>query len=102
MAEFNHSIIRVAVWNLAGFGKPGAASNTTTPSRRAFRQAQGLALMDTEFVTLVEVSPFSYLDDLADNLSNFGLEYNRTIVEQPHGNLHIGFLHKPGIEVINS
>jgi endonuclease/exonuclease/phosphatase family metal-dependent hydrolase len=102
MAEFNHSIIRVAVWNLAGFGKPGASDTTTTPSRRSFRQAQGLALMDAEFVTLVEVSPFGYLDELADNLSNFGLEYKRTIIEQPHGKLHIGFLHKPGITVTNA
>lgn len=102
MAEFNHSIMRVAVWNLAGFAKRGTTPGTASPTRRAFRQAQGLALMDAEFVTLVEVSPASYLDELADNLANFGLEYNRTMIEQPHGNLHIGFLHKPGIEVTNA
>ena len=73
MTTFNHSIIRVAVWNLAGFAKRGTTPGTASPTRRAFRQAQGLALMDAEFVTLVEVSPFGYLDELTMDDTKFTL-----------------------------
>lgn len=101
MTTFNHSIIRAAVWNLAGYTRPGQPVGISARSKKAARQAEGLALLDAEFVTLVEVSPFNYIDTLVQKLQAFGLCYNKTILEQPNGNLHIGFLHKPGIEVTN-
>jgi endonuclease/exonuclease/phosphatase family metal-dependent hydrolase len=101
MANFNHSIMRVAVWNLAGYSRPGEPVGIQDPSRKAFRQAQGLALLDADFVTLVEVSPFAYIKSLVARLERFGLDYEHTILEQQNGNIHIGFLHKPGIAVTN-
>jgi exonuclease III len=101
MTTFNHSIIRAAVWNLAGYTGPGQPVGISPRSKKAHRQAEGLALLDAEFVTLVEISPFDYIETLVAKLQAFGLQYNHTILEQPNGNLHIGFLHKPGIEVTN-
>lgn len=101
MTEFNHSIIRAAVWNLAGFTLPGAPIGISAKSRKAEKQAEGLALLDAEFVTLVEVSPAGYIDTLVRKLADYGVDYNHTILPQRHGNIHIGFLHKPGISVSN-
>jgi hypothetical protein len=101
MTTFSHSIIRAAVWNLAGYTRPGQPVGISPRSKKAKRQAEGLALLDAEFVTLVEISPFDYIDTLVVKLHEFGLDYKHTILEQPNGNLHIGFLHKPGIEVTN-
>ena len=102
MIGFNHSIIRMAVWNLAGFTLPGRSVGISARSNKAGKQAEGLALLDAEFVTLVEVSPFDYIDTLATKLAAFGVDYEKTILPQPQGNIHIGFLHKPGIEVTNA
>ncbi|MEO0904690.1 MAG: GMP synthase, partial [Pseudomonadota bacterium] len=93
MQIFEHTLARVAVWNLAGFGGIDAA--------RMKRQAEGLALLDAELVVLVEVNPVSYIDDLATEIGTYGLHYDTTIVAQP-GNLHIGFLHKKGVAVTNA
>jgi hypothetical protein len=101
MIGFNHSIMQVAVWNLAGYTRPGRPVGISARSKKAERQAEGLAYLDAEFVTLVEVSPFGYIETLVEKLARYGLQYNHTILEQPHGNLHIGFLHKPGIDVGN-
>ncbi len=101
MTEFNHSIIRAAVWNLAGYTQPGKPVGISARSKKAEKQAEGLALLDAEFVTLIEVSPFSYIETLIEKLQKYGVHYDHTIVEQPNGNLHIGFLHKPGITVTN-
>ncbi len=91
-----HAICRVAVWNLAGFG--GIAP--THP--KADRQAEGLALLDADFVTLVEVNPLSHIEVLAQKLSDdFGVDYAHTILPQPNSDLHIGFLHKPEVSVTN-
>ena len=70
-------------------------------SQKAANQAEGLALLDAEFVTLVEVSPVSYIETLVGKLAEYGVEYDYTILPQQSGNIHIGFLHKPGIEVTN-
>ena len=64
------------------------------------RQAEGLALLDAELVTLVEVNPVSYIDALAAEVGQFSLHYDKTILPQT-GGLHIGFLHKKGVEVTN-
>ncbi len=101
MAQFEHSIMRSAVWNLAGFTFDG--QGIRPDSVKAERQAEGLAIMDAEFVTLVEVSPLSHIETLAQKLRDeYGVDYNHTILEQPESSLHIGFLHKPGIEVENA
>ncbi len=92
MQSFQHAVVRIAVWNLAGFG--GISDD------RLEKQIEGLALLDAELVTLVEVNPVSYIDRLAEGLRAKGLEYSHTILEQD-GPLHIGFLHKRGIEVSN-
>lgn len=91
MQTFSHSLARVAVWNLAGFGG--------IDDDRMKRQALGLALLDAELVTLVEVPSRAYLDALATEILSYGVHYETTILEQPHGRLHIGYLHKIGIEV---
>lgn len=101
MTNFNHSIIRAAVWNLAGFTRPGRPVGISARSKKAEKQAEGLALLDAEFVTLVEVSPLNYIETLVERLKTFGVDYNHTILPQKSGNIHIGFLHKPGIEVSN-
>ncbi len=45
----------------------------------------------------------SHIVRLAKLLSdNYGVVYNSTILQQPNGNIHIGFLHKEGVEVSNA
>jgi len=93
MPKFEHAHARIAVWNLAGFGGISDA--------RKAQQVEGLAMLDAELVTLVEVNPVSYLDELIAGLADVGLSYEKTILPQEHGSLHIGFLHKSGMEVKN-
>ena len=103
MSKFKHSLARVAVWNLAGFNLYHPAVGIGPNTNRAKNQAEGLALLDAELVTLVEVSPITHIDRLANLLANeYGIAYNTTIVQQPHGNIHIGFLHKEGVDVTNA
>ena len=103
MSEFKHSLARVAVWNLAGFNQSNPAAGIDPNSDRAKNQAEGLALLDAELVTLVEVSPISHIDRLALLLADeYDVAYNHTILQQPNGNIHIGFLHKAGVEVSNA
>ena len=101
MHQFSHSIARIAVWNLAGNNIFNPDVGIEPDSDRAERQAEGLALLDAELVTLVEVSPANHIDVLAQKLQGFGLDYQTKILPQANGNIHIGFLHKPGIEVEN-
>jgi hypothetical protein len=93
MASFEHALARLAVWNLAGYGG-------IEPERR-IHQIEGLALLDAEIVALVEVNPVAYLQELADGLAAKGVHYDTTILPQD-GELHIGFLHKTGVEVTNA
>ncbi|MDP5216439.1 GMP synthase [Ruegeria sp. 2205SS24-7] len=99
MASFQHSLARIAVWNLAGFNPFNQALGIPATSERVQKQAEGLALLDAELITLVEVSPIEHIDRLANALAAFGLTYEKKIIAQPHGNIHIGFLHKPELEV---
>ncbi|MGB2202860.1 MAG: endonuclease/exonuclease/phosphatase family protein [Pseudooceanicola atlanticus] len=103
MVAFNHSIARFAVWNLAGNDRfPGGAGTGIAPdSKKALHQALGLALLDAEFVTLVEIFPESHAERLRDLLALKGLDYQITHLPQPDSHLGIGFLHKTGIEVEN-
>ncbi len=103
MASFNHTVARFAVWNLAGNDRfPGGDGDGISPEdRKSWHQVLGLALLDAEFVTLVEVFPESHIDLLAERLAEKGLDYAVTHMAQPHSHLGIGFLHKPGVEVSN-
>lgn len=103
MPSFNHSIARFAVWNLAGNDcyPGGACQGIVADSRTAWHQVLGLALLDAEFVTLVEVFPESHIHWLAEKLAEKGLDYQVSMFPQPHSHLNVGFLHKPGIEVGN-
>ncbi|CAN1568600.1 hypothetical protein MCEMSEM23_03070 [Rhabdaerophilaceae bacterium] len=103
MATFNHSIARIAVWNLAGNDKfPGGDGNGIDPaSSKTRNQILGLANLDADFVTLVEVFPASHLQVLAAGLAQKGLDYKTTFLAQPLSHLGIGFLHKPGVDVSN-
>jgi hypothetical protein len=92
MQKFEHAVARVAVWNLAGFGG-------ISPDRMQ-TQVKGLALLDAELVALVEVNPVNYIHQLQAGLLDCGLNYSATILPQA-GGLHIGFLHKEGVEVTN-
>lgn len=103
MSEFKHSLARIAVWNLAGFNQSNHAEGIKPKSKRTKKQAEGLALLDAELVTLVEVSPVTHIDRLAELLAEkYDVTYNRTILQQPNGNIHVGFLHKEGVDVSNA
>lgn len=103
MSSFNHTIARFAVWNLAGNDcyPGGDCQGIVADSRQAWHQVLGLALLDAEFVTLVEVFPDSHIHWLAGKLAEKGLDYQVTILPQPDSHLGIGFLHKPGVQVTN-
>lgn len=101
MATFSHSVMRIAVWNLAGFNPVNPSLGIPADSERVRKQAEGLALLDAELVTLVEVSPIEHIDWLVAELADYGLTYERKILPQPNGNIHIGFLHKPEVSVDN-
>ncbi len=101
MVDFPHSLARIAVWNLAGFNPTSPNTGIPDGDARIERQAEGLALLDAELVTLVEVSPIEHIDRLVTKLAEFGLNYTAKILPQPNGNIHIGFLHKDGMSVDN-
>ena len=103
MNSFKHSLIRIAVWNLAGYNQQNPSVGIHPDSERTKAQAEGLALLDAELITLVEVSPISHIERLVTLLEeDYNLSYNYTILPQPNGNIHIGFLHKEGITVNNA
>ena len=99
MVAFSHSLARIAVWNLAGFNPVNTSLGIPASSDRVTHQIEGLALLDAELITLVEVSPIEHIDRLALGLADKGLDYQVKILPQPNGNIHIGFLHKPGVSV---
>ncbi len=103
MVLFNHSIARFAVWNLAGNDRfaGGDGDGIDPASRKAANQIRGLAHLDADFVTLVEVFPASHIQLLAEKLALKGLDYAVTFLPQPLSHLGTGFLHKPGISVTN-
>ncbi len=103
MTAFNRTTARFAVWNLAANDCfPGGDCQGILPdSRQAWHQVLGLALLDAEFVTLVEIFPESHIHWLAEKLAEKGLAYTVTMLPQPESHLDIGFLHKPGVEVSN-
>ncbi len=92
MPSFAHTTARIAAWNLAGF--------QVIDEDRAKRQVDGLALLDAELVTLVEVKPAAHLQRLIDGLAARGVVYEGQLLLQP-GDLNIAVLHKEGTSVTN-
>jgi hypothetical protein len=101
MTSFTHTLLRTGVWNLAGNNLFAGGSGIEPDSRQAWHQVLGLAYLDADFVTLVEVFPQTHIDWLAEKLKEKALDYEVTILPQPGSHLNIGFLHKTGIEVTN-
>jgi len=101
MLEFPHSLARVAVWNLAGFNPLNSSAGIPADSNKIKLQAEGLALLDAELVTLVEISPLEHIDRLVTELAEFGVHYTPKVIAQPNSPIHIGFLHKQGVNVTN-
>ena len=97
MFKVTKSTATIAAWNLAGF-------HGITDERLKL-QAEGLALVDAEFITLVEVPTEQHLAKLQWELANFGLEYEYVFVDQGASASHplnIAVMYKPGIVVQNA
>ena len=92
MTEFGHTTAKIAAWNLAGFN--------TISAERLERQVEGLAILDAEVITLVEVKPFAHMQDLIDGLAAKGCEYESVMLPQ-NSDLNIGVLFKKGVEASN-
>ena len=89
MSEFGHTTAKIAAWNLAGF-KP-------ISDEKLANQVEGLAILDAEVVTLVEVKPFTHMQKLIDGLAAKGCVYHSVMLPQA-SNLNIGVLFKDGVE----
>ena len=92
MNEFGHTTAKIAAWNLAGF--------LPISLDRLEAQVEGLAILDAEVVTLVEVKPFDHMQRLIDGLAAMGCEYDSVMLPQASG-LNIGVLFKKGVEAMN-
>ena len=92
MNTFKKSTANIAAWNLEGFNE--------IPEERIQNQIEGLAMLDAEVVALVEINPISVIDRLIEGLQLKGLNYTYSLIEQA-GKLHIGVLHKDGVEASN-
>lgn len=92
MSEFGHTTAKIAAWNLAGF-------NTISPARLG-RQVEGLAILDAEVITLVEVKPFDHMQALIDGLAAKGCAYESVMLPQAN-DLNIGVLFKKGVIATN-
>jgi endonuclease/exonuclease/phosphatase family metal-dependent hydrolase len=93
MNTFSHTTAKVAAWNLAGWGG--------IPEERLKLQAKGLALLDAEIVTLVEINPIGALDTLKKELKDkHKVIYESKVVPQAN-DLHIGVLYKKGVTAEN-
>ncbi len=92
MTQFEHSTAKIAVWNLAGFND--------ISDEKFKNQVKGLALLDAEIVTLVEVKPASYIERIISGLADSGVEYDHIILPQ-FRDLNIGVIFKKGITAQN-
>ncbi len=77
MSEFGQTTAKIAAWNLAGF-------NAISPARLG-RQVEGLAILDAEVITLVEVKPFDHMQALIDGLAAKGCAYESVMLPQGSG-----------------
>ena len=89
MNQFKHTTAKVAVWNLAGYN--------AISDEKYENQVKGLAILDAEIVTLVEVKPISYIDRIIEGLRDKGCEYDKRILQQSE-DLNIGVIFKEGVE----
>jgi len=92
MTAFTCTTANIAAWNLSGF--------FPIPDSRIEKQVEGLALLDAEVITLVEINPLSVLTKLQQGLLAKGAEYDFTVLEQEN-NMNIGVLYKKGITASN-
>lgn len=92
MANFERMTANVAAWNLAGFQH--------ISDERLANRIKGLALLDAELITLVEVKPFDHMQRLIDGLAALGCTYSSVMLPQT-SDLNIGLLFKDGVEVTN-
>ena len=53
VSKFGHTTAKIAAWNLAGFNP--------ISDEKLEKQVEGLAILDAEVVTLVEVKPFAHM-----------------------------------------
>jgi hypothetical protein len=83
MSRFSHTTARIAAWNLAGFNP--------ISDRKLANQVEGLAILDAEIVTLVEVKPFAHMQRLIDGLAQKGCVYDSAMLAQS-SDLNIGVL----------
>jgi len=88
MFEFCHSTAKIAAWNLAGF--------LAISDEKLKNQVDGLAILDAEVVTLVEVKPFAHMQKLIAGLAEKGCVYESVMLQQT-GDLNIGVLFKKGV-----
>lgn len=94
---FAKSTATIGAWNLAGF-------HGISEERLAF-QARGLALIDAEVMTLVEVPTEGHLQRLIDKLAAYGLQYEYRYIAQGASAAHplnIAVLFKRGVTVENA
>lgn len=89
MSKFGHTTAKIAAWNLAGFNP--------ISDEKLEKQVEGLAILDAEVVTLVEVKPFAHMQKLIDGLAAKGCVYHSVMLPQA-SNLNIGVLFKEGVE----
>ncbi|MEO1341807.1 MAG: endonuclease/exonuclease/phosphatase family protein [Cyanobacteria bacterium J06635_13] len=92
MIQFGHTTAKIAAWNLAGFNEISA--------ERQQHQIEGLAILDAEIITLVEVKPFEYMQSLIEGLGAKGCTYESIMLPQTK-ELNIGVLFKQGVEATN-
>lgn len=95
---FAKTTATIAAWNLSTFKRLGPA--------RIKRQADGLRMLDAEFITLVEIKDEAHIKALARHLSDDGVPYEYSFLKQDqpdsdHRAMHIGVLFKKGISVTN-
>lgn len=93
MSKFEQTTAKVGAWNLAGFNR--------IFEERLANQVEGLALLDAEVVTLVEVKPFDHMQALIAGLVEKGCLYESVMLQQ-NSDLNIGVLFKRGIKAKNA
>ena len=90
MAEFSHTTAKIAVWNIANnFNDLG--------DERLARIVDGLAILDAEIVTLVEVKPFDYIHRIIAGLAAKNCVYDFKMLQQAE-DLNVGVIFKQGIQ----
>ena len=95
---FKKTTATIGAWNLATFDP--------LDDSRIKKQAEGLRMLDAEVMTLVEVKNEEHLQKMVDHLTEDGVDYDFSLVEQhPPGigrnPMHIGVIFKDGVEVDN-